>query len=74
MENETQKKQSSAKNEQQPINYVCIHCCEPQSKIVRSLYKDNYCLEKCKKCHEVSDKYVEYESNLQILSVLLCFT
>ena len=43
-------------------------------KIVRQLYKDNYCLEKCKSCRELSDKYVEYESNLKILSVLLCFT
>jgi hypothetical protein len=31
-------------------------------------------LERCKRCGEVADKYVEYDSNLKILSVLLCFT
>ena len=56
------------------MNFVCVHCGSPVNKIVRNLYKDNYCLEKCKNCNEVSDKYVEYESNLKFLSVLLCFT
>lgn len=34
----------------------------------------NYCLERCKVCDETADKYVEYDNNLKILSVLLCFT
>lgn len=36
--------------------------------------KDNYCLEQCKKCNQIADRYVEYDNNLKILSVLLCFT
>ena len=44
------------------------------SKIVRQLQNDNYCLERCRRCGEVADKYVEYDNNLKILSVLLCFT
>ena len=53
---------------------MCTHCGHPHVKIVRNLYKDNYCLEKCKKCGEVTDKYVEYENNLKMISVMLCFT
>jgi len=52
---------------------VCVECGQI-SKIVRHLQNDNYCLEKCKRCGEIADKYVEYDSNLKILSVLLCFT
>lgn len=53
--------------------YVCVEC-GALSKIIRHLQNDNYCLEKCKRCNETADKYVEYDSNLKILSVLLCFT
>ena len=52
---------------------VCTEC-GSISKIIRHLQNDNYCLEKCKRCNEIADKYVEYDSNLKILSVLLCFT
>lgn len=48
--------------------------CGALSKIVRHLQNDNYCLERCKKCGEIADKYIEYDNNLKILSVLLCFT
>jgi hypothetical protein len=51
-----------------------VTCGNPLVKIVRTLYKDNYCIEKCKRCNEVSDKYAEYENNLKIISVVLCFT
>ena len=52
--------------------FVCVECgC--LSKIVRQLQNDNYCLEHCKKCGEIADKYVEYDNNLKIISVLLCF-
>ena len=63
--------------------FVCVEC-GFRSKIVRQLQNDNapgapkqalnYCLERCKKCDETADKYVEYDNNLKILSVLLCFT
>ena len=59
--------------EKQQPTFVCVECgC--LSKIVRHLQNDNYCLEHCKRCGEVADKYVEYDNNLKILSVLLCFT
>ncbi len=47
--------------------------CGSLSKIVRNLQNDNYCLEKCKSCGEIADKYVEYDNNLKMLSVVLCF-
>ena len=54
------------------INFVCVEC-GSLSKIVRNLQNDNYCLERCKRCNEIADKYVEYDNNLKILSVILCF-
>jgi len=50
---------------------VCVECGQV-TKIIRFLQNDNYCLEVCKRCNETADKYVEYDSNLKILSVLLC--
>mmetsp|Transcript_11803 Transcript_11803/g.19936 ORF Transcript_11803/g.19936 Transcript_11803/m.19936 type:complete len:175 (-) Transcript_11803:578-1102(-) len=55
------------------INFVCVEC-GALSKIIRELQNENYCLERCKRCGEIADKYVEYDNNLKILSVLLCFT
>lgn len=60
------------KNEQS-LQHVCVECGQ-LSKIVRHLQNENYCLERCKRCGEVADKYGEYDSNLKILSVLLCLT
>lgn len=70
---EAKDEKAQGKQEQTQPLYVCVEC-GALSKIVRYLQNDNYCLERCKRCGEVADKYIEYDSNLKILSVLLCFT
>lgn len=39
--------------------------------IKRLQVQENYVLERCSRCGEVADKYLEFESNLKILSLLL---
>ena len=53
-------------------SFVCIECGKRQEKIIKQLQADNYCLEECKECQRPADKFVEYESNLKILYVILC--
>ena len=52
---------------------VCVECGTRVRRLVRKLQFDNYCLEKCPECKNDSDKYLEYERNLKILNIILCF-
>ena len=57
-----------------PNFYVCIECGYRQYKLINQLQEGNYCLEKCARCGDVADKYLEFEKNLLALQVVLCKT
>lgn len=52
--------------------YVCTECGKRQHRLVRKLQESNYTLERCDRCGQIGDKYLEFEHNLKILSVILC--
>jgi hypothetical protein len=52
--------------------FVCIECGIHQHRLVNKLQEGNYSLERCSRCGDFVDRYVEFDDNLLALQVLLC--
>lgn len=53
------------------MGLVCVECGAPVALLVRDYGKGNLRLAICGACNRVADKYVEYETVLLFLEVLL---
>ncbi|KAJ1370313.1 hypothetical protein KIN20_032007 [Parelaphostrongylus tenuis] len=52
-------------------NYKCVNCMEPSTSLYQSYSEGVIRLSNCKHCNEVVDKYVEYETMLIVIDLIV---
>ncbi|XGW09889.1 hypothetical protein V3C99_011839 [Haemonchus contortus] len=52
-------------------NYMCVNCMEPSTSLYQRYSEGVIRLSNCKKCGEVVDKYVEYDTMLVVIDLII---
>uniref|UniRef100_A0A0K0D5L2 Protein ARV n=1 Tax=Angiostrongylus cantonensis TaxID=6313 RepID=A0A0K0D5L2_ANGCA len=52
-------------------NYMCVNCMEPSTSLYQSYSEGVIRLSNCNRCNKVVDKYVEYETVLVVIDLII---